>query len=303
MNIMWYGRDFSCKFGSNFVYNSAKKYTYKAKKNGHVLPKPQKAPKFSLDNWSIAEIGRLTDYIFNPFTSMSGNGNSTQDKSIRSVLPEKWKAQKDSEKEAQEYSTQPNFPFEITPWIAALSAGNAGIHKKRVAIEKRYTETIKENTKLINNVNRMDKCFGYPFIHNSLGFHYATSLVNGNQYMGTHILGELISSLNTSSSTEDSSASINLINMMIEQFAISNSIYNMDSQNAVLNELSSESIFNGLQNLDYESEFTNDLSTEITNFINQVYMTHPFSNDGVSMYLKPIASHQYLSSRTLNFFP
>lgn len=302
------------------------KYTYDpTKQNVLVLLKSRAKPAFSLGYWNISKIGQLTDYIFNPFVSMSKNGNTTQDNAIRSVLPESLieeheqhkrmkKKQQDNtiksvlpkQQEKMENLDSPNptnIPFEIAPWIAALAASNAGVSKKRVSIKNRYATTIGNTSKLLNHVDHLKHYFGYPFIHSSLGFHYAHSLVNGNQYMGTNILGELVSALNTSKSVEDSSTSINLINMMIEQFAISHSIYNMDSQNAVLNELSSGNIFNGLQNLDYESEITNDLSTEITNFINQVYMTHPFSTDGVSMYLKPLASQRYLSSRSLNFFP
>lgn len=294
---MCYAKDFSYKSTSYNALDSPSKYRYNSKKNGPKLPKERIKPQFSLDNWNSANIGTMTDYIFN-YSAKSDNGSSTQDNAIRSFLPEPWKQIKKTDS-----SASPNIPFEIAPWIAALAANNAGVSKKRVSMKKRYVTTITKTTQLLKNTKHIKHSFGYPFVHNSLGFHYAYSLVKGNQYMGTNVLGELVTSLNTSKSVEDSSTSINLINMMLEQFAISHSLFNMDNANKALNEISSNWVFTGLKNLNYESKVTNDLSTEIKNFINQVYVTHPFSRDGIAMYLKPLASQRYLSSRSLLFFP
>lgn len=289
---MTYNENFNYKYTRCSALTSCPNYIYKPRQNIHI--RRNEKPKFTLDDWNGARIGELTDYTFN-FSHKSDNGRSTQDNAIRSSLP---KSRKKSET-----STSRNLPFEIAPWIAALAAKNAGITKKHISVEKRYITTVNKTTQLLKNIDYLKDCFGYSLISSSLGFHYANSLVNGNQYMGTNVLGELISSLNTASSTEDSSVSINLINMMIEQFSISQSLFQMDNTNAALDEISSRETFRGLRNLTYESKITNDLIAEVNNFINQVYLTHPFSTVGVALYLKPLASKRYLSDRSSNFFP
>lgn len=261
-----------------------------------------------MSNNMLSQVGLLPqDKKKQKKLSPSNQGNSTLDNSVTALLDELIPAGAHTKLEEP-------YLFEVVPWIATLAATNAltranGSTRKTPALKNRYSTLKKENASLFKMVRQSNPSFGRESIVRSRAYYYSKNLVQGNKYLGKHVLGELVTSLdgtsgnNSDNNTDDNSKkidlmenvsdSIDLLNILLEQFSVTNLFNSINDKKSLLTSLQSDNTFEGINKLKYESDFSSNLETEIKNFIRQIYDAHPFTKEGISLYLKPLISRDF----------
>ncbi|AYM01492.1 hypothetical protein D8911_00240 [Levilactobacillus brevis] len=194
--------------------------------------------------------------------------------------------------------------FEAIPWLAAIATSNALARKvdsrKEPALKNRYAVLKSKNESLTKIVDIQKEKFGYETIHHSRAYHYSQNLIHGNKNIGEKVLGEIVSTLNGTSSTSDymeqTANSIDLLNVLLEQFAVTNSFNAVNNISSVLDKVETDDSFSNVQSLKFENRFPSNLETEIKNLIQQIYADHPFTKEGIALYLKPLLVQRGLLS-------
>lgn len=235
-----------------------------------------------LDKWNLAKIAEYADTI-------SGQKNGEHNAKNSSMLDRAVK------KTANDLlQKHPTYVFEVTPWIAMLSLTDRN-YSTIVKKETPYTVAINRNRYLLNLISKQQSVFGYASISNSLAYQYADRLESNNLNIGKKALGELVESLSNTDNLNSTSESIFLLNTMLEQFSVTNTFNSIntvaDLQEKVENSLSTPD----LSSLKYTSNFSNDLIDEVKRFVLQVYDAHPFSSDGITIYLKSQIAQKYVN--------
>lgn len=210
--------------------------------------------------------------------------------------------------------------FESSYWMALLAASqeatrqdfasiyNKQLHKKP-AREYRYASLTQKNKVLLDLINSdsMSDKFGYETVHHSRAYYYSGKLIHGHRHIGNNVLGELVASIDGTSETnnpmKEVSQSINLLNVLLEQFAIINSFNTINSTSSLLELVESDPSFQSVNKLKFENEFPTSLEREIRNLIQQIYDEHPFTESGMSIYLKPLLAKRNPSSLTTSNRP
>ncbi|WP_214464605.1 hypothetical protein [Levilactobacillus brevis] len=207
------------------------------------------------------------------------------------------------------------FLFESSYWLALLAATqeatrqefsniyNNRLHKNP-AHKYRYATLTQKNKVLLNFINggSMSDKFGYETVHHSRAYYYSGKLVAGHKNIGSKVLGEVIASLDGTSETNspmlEVSQSINILNVLLEQFSITNSFNAINSSSSLLELVESDPSFKSINKLNFEKEFPAGLEREIRNLIQQIHDEHPFTKDGMALYLKPLLAKRNPSSLT-----
>jgi len=250
----------------------------------------------SLDSHDLATISAEAENILKhkEFGNTQGLNNVHSTKS-NSPLDKKVKEVAANTLSTQDYEDSV-FLFETIPWLAAIAASNALTRKitnrTEPTFKKRYAVLKSKNENLTKAVDIQNEKFGYETIHHSRAYHYSQNLIHGNSHVGEKVLGEIVTTLNDTASASDpmkqTTKSIDLLNVMLEQFAVTNSFNAANDVSSVLAETETDSSFPNINALRFENKFPSNLETEVKNFIQQIYADHPFTEEGIALYLKPL---------------
>ena len=240
----------------------------------------------NINKWHLSDIGVYADQLSKLPSEHNIKNSGPIDKVIRQVVPEI-------------LPTLPAFSFEVGPWLSLLALVERNFPKSRPLT---YGELIKKQEYITTLINRNNSVFGYGGISNSLAAYTTKELLCGNSYIGKNTLGELINTLNQEPNSDQALGSINILNLMLNEFALINQFNNINSVSnlsyAVKNLIDTAFI----KKLSVQNNFPVSLIDEIKDFILQIYKEHPFTDKGINIYLKPAIVHTYTQSPTYNVF-
>ncbi|WP_125573809.1 hypothetical protein [Levilactobacillus huananensis] len=222
----------------------------------------------------------------------SAKSNSPLDKKVKKIVKDTL---------PQQDSDDSVYLFEAIPWLAAISASNTLVGgREEPALKNRYTVLKNKNESLTKIVDIQNDKFGYETIHHSQAYHYSQNLIHGNKHIGESVLGEIVTTLNGTAEIpnymEQTTKSIDLLNVLLEQFAVTNSFNTANNVSSVLDRVETDNSFSNVQSLKFENRFPSNLETEVKNLIQQLYADHPFTKEGIALYLKPLLVQRGLSS-------
>lgn len=240
----------------------------------------------NIDDWHLSDIGVYADHLSKLPSEHNVKNSGPIDKVIRQVVPEM-------------FPTLPTLSFEVGPWLALLALVERNFPKSRPLT---YGELIEKQEFITMLIDRNKSVFGYGGISNSLAAYTTKELLNGNSYIGKNTLGELISTLNQGSNSDQALESINTLNLMLNEFALINQFNNIDS---VLNlSYATKNMIDSTftKKLSVQNNFPVSLIDEIKDFILQVYKEHPFNDEGISIYLRPTITNTYTKNPTNSVF-
>lgn len=242
--------------------------------------------KNNIDNWHLSDIGVYADHLSELPSEHNVKNSGPIDKVIRQVAPEI-------------LPTLPTFSFEVGPWIALLALVE---HKFPKSKPLTYGELIKKQEYITTLMDRNSSAFGYGGISNSLAAYTTKELLGGNSFIGKNTLGELINTLNQGSNSDQALASINTLNLMLNEFALINQFNNIDSVGNLSYAAKNMIDTTFTKKLSVQNNFPVSLLDEIQDFILQVYKGHPFNDDGISIYFRPAIAHAYTKNPTNSVF-